>query len=171
MGMDIHVYVEQKNKDTGKWEYAGLYDLTFETHYDNGEWRKSDTPELVPANIYTGRNYDLFSLLGETLRGSYQPVVPIHGKPDDLSDEVYKLTLDEETGEPAKYFFGYNWLTFAEFEYCMMMLHSARKASKRQKEQWRTMRSFYEIVYNAMWQASEHNAGYEDTRIVYWFDN
>ena len=160
MGTDIHVYIEQKNPN-GEWEFCGLYDR----YTVNGD------TVVEPGVTYCNRNYNLFSLLGEQWRGEYEVIVPMHGKPNDLSDEVYRMTLDEDTGEPSSYYFEYNWLTISELDMVMDTLHKLRKLSKRDKRIYNTFRDFYAVVSNAMFQSARHISGRDNTRIVYWFDN
>ena len=173
MGTDIHVYIERKGKD-GKWEYGGLYDAYFKEVYDDstGTWVESKTLTSEPCEIYANRNYNLFSLLGENYRGEFETVVPIHGAPDDMSDEVSALTLDEDTGKPSTYYFEYNWVLYSELDSVMEMLRRMRKLSKRDKEIYRTFRDFYVIVDNARWQSRKTiGCRSDEIRIVYWFDN
>ena len=171
MGTDIHVFVEQRNTN-GEWEYCGLYDCYRNSVYNftTNDWERNLVVE--PANIFNIRNYDLFNLLTGRWDG-YEDysIVPWHGKPEDMSEEVYEMTLDPETGEPGQYYFNFNYLTITELETVFETLYLRRKVSKDEKAKYNTFKPFFDIVTNAVWQSQNHNAGHNDTRIVYWFDN
>lgn len=171
MGVDIHVYMERKVN--GKWEYGGLYDRYYKSSYDydTRTFIKDVEAVLEPVSIYTGRNYDLFSILSNCSRGSFNCSVPEYGKPSDMSEEVYNLTLDEETGKPASYYYNFNTLTLNELDKVAETLFLLRKNGKKNKAMWKCFRHFYEIVSNAAYQSKEtFECSFDNVRIVYWFD-
>ena len=173
MGADIHVYIEQRN-ERGAWEYCGLYDVYFDKHFDDERhgWFDDETPTVEPANIYTIRNYDLFSLLGNVYRGSFETVVPVHGYPEDMSEEVKNLTVDPDTGDTYLGLYGFNWFTVSELVYANDTLNRLKKVSKEDKVKWVIFNEFFSILMNSMYQSMNMSvSSNNDVRFVYWFDN
>lgn len=93
VGCDIHVCVETRNKDTGKWEGLFLYK------------KQNDKVEKIP--VYDGRDYGLFGMLAG-VRSASGSLVPLRGLPDDTSDYV-----DDEYGD-GEYFHSATWYDFCE---------------------------------------------------------
>lgn len=68
MGVDISMFIEKRDKDTGKWS-------ALSTDYDA---------------IYEGRDYGLFGLLAG-VRSTSGMLQPVRGLPENVSDELRKL--------------------------------------------------------------------------------
>lgn len=118
MGMDIHVFVERRNKRTGAWESLCTYS-------------KEDDGSYTPCPVYVGRNYELFELLGSG-RGSfrypsysYGHLVANRGLPNDPSPDVV-----EEWGDGAGYFSA-TWYDFCELDAYGGMLNEFDKTVRR----------------------------------------
>lgn len=66
MGVDISVFIEKRDKDTGKWNVLGFDDI-----------------------VYDGRDYGLFGILAN-VRNNSGALQPPRGLPDDVSDTLKK---------------------------------------------------------------------------------
>jgi hypothetical protein len=75
MGADIHIFVEQLNHKTHKWEY---YDMP---HFTSDEGLKTTRP-------FDWRNYFMFGMLGGVRNNEVIGFDTNRGFPDDLSDDV-----------------------------------------------------------------------------------
>lgn len=108
MGVDIHVFVESYDKQSGKWENECMYD--------------GKTYKRIP--VYDGRDYGLFGILAG-VRSNYGSLVESRGVPDDLSDEVSK-----EWGN-GDCFFGATWYDYCELDAYVYSLVSCAKIIKQ----------------------------------------
>ena len=114
MSVDITVFVERRNKKTGKWESLSLY-------------AKNNDGKFEPCTIYDGRNSELFSLLAGVGIPLMFPVKDIgclvvpRGMPDDVSDEVKKAYGDGE------YYFSETWYDYCELSAYEYMLKESTK--------------------------------------------
>lgn len=94
MGCDIHFYVEKKQAD-GTWKAQG----TFEKDEDESGWISQSS-----GCLYSGRNYNLFSILADVRNGygfagvktgeGFKPISEPRGVPDDASPE-YKAIVEQ----------------------------------------------------------------------------
>ena len=107
MGADIHVYVEHRNETNGQWECKRLY-----TKFDD---------KFTPVDVYEGRDYELFGLLGN-VRGWTGPLVSLRGLPDDISKEV-----SDEYGDGDGYH-SETWYDFCELEAYAYMFSQLKEA-------------------------------------------
>src|SRR5438309_264300 len=93
MGTDIHTFVEVKRN--GKWESADLWSGD-QVDYD--------------AQIYWGRNYNLFSILANVRNENSLRYISLpRGLPSDLSEQVNK-----RASEDFKYSHDHSYLTLKE---------------------------------------------------------
>jgi hypothetical protein len=88
MGCDIHLFVERRNPNTGKWEFVDPQGAAPQTEFDkkNGYW-----------DWYGGRNYNLFAILANVRNGhgtagcdtgdGFRPISMPRGKPEGASLE------------------------------------------------------------------------------------
>ena len=78
MGCDIHVFLEKKTDEKYDcWDQVQLYKVDNYSH------------NLEIADAYSGRNYELFSVLAG-VRGWYEPMIEPRGYPNNLSRPVEK---------------------------------------------------------------------------------
>lgn len=144
MGCDIHWYVERKNGQ-GIWELVGpsrvcVIKSVHEEYVEEG-WRPKFDPEKWPGVImvdsydeqkkfcnagfdsalYVHRNYDLFSVLADCGRGSFESLTGENrGIPGDVSNGYLWAATDghglDANGDPivAVDRHSYNWCTLAE---------------------------------------------------------
>lgn len=102
MGCDIHEVIEIWRN--GKWHVAVKPISVYERHnYLEGEayW------EAIEADPYDlGRNYMLFGVLAG-VREDYEPIKPVRGWPDDVSEETKEFG-DDADGHT------YHWYTLRE---------------------------------------------------------
>lgn len=90
MGCDIHVYVEYKNKNTGKWVLGNPEFPNYQNwNHEVRKWEQKD-------GALNWRNYELFSLLAG-VRGWNDPLVEPRGLPYDMSDELAAIYKEYET--------------------------------------------------------------------------
>ena len=108
MGVDIHVFCESYNKETGKWEEEAWWDAI--------------TDKKQP--VYDGRNYGLFGILAGVCSTSGSLVLP-RGLPDDLSDGV-----KEEWGD-GEFFFSPTWYDYCELDAYVVSLSNSAKIIKQ----------------------------------------
>lgn len=114
LGCDIHLFIERKNKETGKWENIALY-------------KKDNDGFYVPCDAYRERNYMLFGMLAG-VRGANDPFVYPRDIPDDLSDEVAELWDDGDGWHTP------TWYDFCELKaYYNMMKECCKVAKERDK--------------------------------------
>lgn len=100
MGCDIHLYVEKKNIETGKWVNADEWNVS---NYD-------DEYCYVTNPIYDGRNYELFAILADVRnRMNIIPICQRRGMPYDASKEV--ISENEHWRGDAH---SHSWLTLKE---------------------------------------------------------
>ena len=88
MGCDIHLSVERKNPNTGKWEWVNPEGIAPQDEFEkeHGYW-----------SWYGGRNYGLFAILANVRNGfgfagvdtgdGYKPIAMPRGVPEDASGE------------------------------------------------------------------------------------
>jgi len=93
LGCDIHLYVEKRVE--GKWIAADKW-----IEENEGTDEEPDVRLTVPYDnrVYSGRCYDLFSILADVRNGygfagiktgaGFNPICPPKGLPDDVSPEV-----------------------------------------------------------------------------------
>lgn len=126
MGCDIHLFVEKRNADTGKWEAVkGVNEPEIEgirrviegckkrgafDSVDYWESRLAEQQNGTTDYIWEGRHYLLFEVLaGVRAKHDLMPVSDPKALPDDLSSEVR---------DSAEYWNGdghsHSWLTIAE---------------------------------------------------------
>lgn len=101
MGCDIHLYVEKRVD--GKWATADKW-----THSEYDTENPDSRTVSYEDSWYTGRNYELFSVLaGVRNRYDIIPISEPRGIPDDVSPELKQGYNDcyEQSG---------SWLTLAE---------------------------------------------------------
>ena len=94
MGCDIHFYVEKKQPD-GTWKAHGA----FEKEEDESGWISQTS-----GRLYSGRNYNLFSILADVRNGrgfagiktgeGFNPISEPRGVPEDASPE-YKAIVEQ----------------------------------------------------------------------------
>lgn len=108
MGCDIHLYAEQKN-GTG-WVTADEWKV------DEDEPGRMEVP--CDSRFYSGRNYNLFSILADVRNGhgfagidtgDGYPIAPPRGLPDDVTPEV--KTESDGWGRDGH---SHSWLTLQE---------------------------------------------------------
>ena len=100
MGVDINVFIEKRDKDTGKWSVLS-------TDYDA---------------VYEGRNYGLFGLLAG-VRSTSGMLQPVRGLPEDVSDELRKL-YDEYDYFPYDSRDEYGYFSATYYDFCELELAS-----------------------------------------------
>jgi hypothetical protein len=85
MGCDIHVYLEKYTSVNGENKWVNVDHWQINPNF--GLFENEPEYDLVP--FYTGRNYDLFSILAE-VRGSFDPIEDPRGLPEDVTDVTRK---------------------------------------------------------------------------------
>ena len=110
MGCDIHLYVE--NRVNGAWRAA-------ECFVQDKDDPKSCADVPYEKRLYSGRNYNLFSILADVRNGygfagvptgaGYKPMSKPKGLPADVSPEV-KAVSDQWDGDGHSH----SWFTVAE---------------------------------------------------------
>lgn len=80
MGCDVHVYLEKYTLIDGvnKWVNADYWQINPHFGVDDSKNEYDQVP------FYSGRNYELFSILAE-IRGSLDPIADARGLPEDVS--------------------------------------------------------------------------------------
>lgn len=89
MGCDIHIMIEAKRRTAEGWSdrWYNVDNWRHNPYY--GEWE--DEPEMVFIDIYTGRDYELFSFLADVRNYGGNPSFGFdRGIPEDASDLVAK---------------------------------------------------------------------------------
>lgn len=147
MGCDIHMYVEKKVNDEwkpvkGPNPYYGKYD-----------WEKEKTRY---ANwIYTGRNYDLFSLLADVRNdGNYKPISEPKGLPKDVSG-----TIKHESDKWGWDAHSHSYFTLKEL----------KKSGIEKYKNEAYLQEFLDFTMKHLVKLSDGKD--EQVRIVFWFDN
>lgn len=111
MGCDIHMYAERRSPD-GKWESCD-------------SWVQGEDFFEVPYKdaIYTGRNYQLFSILANVRNGlGIIPFSEPRGIPKDMSEEVereylsWKSDVHSSSWFTVKELMGFDWTRVLEEE-------------------------------------------------------
>lgn len=170
-GVDINVYVESYDKQSGKWEEE--------------YWWDAKHNKKVP--VYDGRDYGLFGILAG-VRSNSDSLVEPRGIPDDLSDSVKK---EWDNGDC---FFGATWYDYCELDAYVYSLSNSSKIIKLllgeddedyMKVNFCGVDLADDIRYNLeqiesledfMWCINYVICGYDDkimpgdVRIVMWFD-
>lgn len=106
MGVDINVFIESYDKQSGKWEEECWCDCNY---------------KKLP--VYDRRDYGLFGILAGVRSDSGSLVEP-RGIPDDLSDSV-----KEEWGD-GKCSFGATWYDYCELDAYVYSLSNSAKIIK-----------------------------------------
>ncbi|MGX4583337.1 hypothetical protein [Paenibacillus chitinolyticus] len=124
MGCDIHLFVEKRNKATGKWEavnaineieVAETKDLIrkIEGRGESADYWKRRLKELqagTPDYIWYGRHYLFFEVLaGVRAKHDLEPVSQPKGLPDDISPEAREAAAFWDVDGHS-----HSWLTAAE---------------------------------------------------------
>lgn len=110
MGCDIHLMVEAKRD--GRWVRIGRKALKLSD---------GDQYDREYDNVYSGRNYSLFSMLADVRNGygfagvdtgdGYTPISPPRGVPDDASPE-YKTSVEDYGADGHSH----SWHTLAQLK-------------------------------------------------------
>ena len=165
MGMDIHMYVEIKNRKSG--EYDFIQPTVIRRNYNN------EKVECKP-DFFEGRNSGLFSIL----RGEEDMFEPHYDVLSDMSTEVTEkyneAFKDEYTG-----YFDYRWTTLAELyiatlEYPKVKNYDVEWVNDEPVYKTNPLKSildkviFYVEDLYGEWNWKDVMT---DTRIIYWFDN
>lgn len=171
MGIDIHAFVEQRNKETGEWEELTMYIKDGDGNY-------------MPIRFFDGlRDSTLFCLLGG-VRGSFfylfnGCLVPNRGLPDDLSEEVKK-----EYGSLDCYYCE-TWYDYCELyaysytlKQCKEMIVSYHKQNNDDDfftdDSVSFIDSLEDFINRINWVLESYNVWYTkpgEIRIVMWFNS
>ena len=100
MEVDINLFIEKRDKDTGKWH-------ALSTYYDA---------------VYEGRDYGLFGLLAG-VRSTSGMLQPVRGLPEDVSDELRKL-YNEYDYFPYESRDEYGYFSATYYDFCELELAS-----------------------------------------------
>lgn len=146
MGCDIHLYSETRKN--GKWvaDKASTFEVTDEGH--------SYTD--MAGSYSGGRDYTLFGLLAEGVRRDCEWAFGQRGLPDDVSDEIKKLSDSWDCDGHS-----HNHITVPELKHkaAELLLHTGQVASYLTTQ----LRDLIDDL-----PASDTP---EEQRIVFWFDN
>lgn len=155
MGVDIHCFVECKDKETGKWFLAN-------PAFPNSKW---GTDGWNPSDgAFNYRNYDLFSILAG-VRGPYRPMNDPCGVPNDMSDELQKIYDDDKD-----WCFGFTWYD----------LKDMRALYEEQEDKWgwepdednplHALANFMSIVEYIVDMNGVFGYNTGEARVIMWFD-
>lgn len=149
MGCDIHVFLESPY------------------------WKPEANAWTMDKEIEVNRDYTLFSLLAG-VRGSFDPLVPPRGLPEDLAFETLAQVTDPYTADMAESY-GRALLTYGPYQ--RMYNPDYHTHSWLTKEELLSVLGAYESVRPG--QLKEYNPDLQkwsewmddNQRIVFWFDN
>ncbi len=128
MGCDIHIYVEKKHVHYKTKKPVWINADKWTVNPDNALYQEEGANRFhidYHDAIYSGRNYDLFSILADVRNGygfagcdtgdGFNPIAMPKGLPDDVSPEVKELSDDWGCDGHSHSFFtlkellDYNW--------------------------------------------------------------
>lgn len=178
--MDITVYMEVRDRNSGKWNIAPV-----KVQYSHYVASDPSKPHVLDKRVldwhyaqpYTGRNDALFDVLRG---GTYYSILDYdRGLPADVTNEVNSEHEKFKSKESGKFFsFDESWLTLAELYAALSNKKKYPKWEKwldeagiEQKEPG--VRADLKDFVSAI-QHFVNIQGYYDTndvRIVYWFDS
>ena len=163
MGCDIHVKIECRRKQDGKWVWRDYTPM-----YQRPKLTKDDDLSEYEDYFIGGRCYDAFALLAGVR--NYNGIVPISepkGIPDDMSESVQR---EYETW--GKECHSHSYYTLMELEYyCAMHNVVAREWQDDEeilptKELLRPYLLALNFVHEHIWTVDKNAI-----RMVFWFDN
>lgn len=150
MGCDIHAHTEVRNAD-GKWvcTTADTFEVVEKDGYQQVNLQES--PDI-------GRDYWLFALLHDGLRGSWDSSFQGKGFPEDASSEVEQdyTAWDTDAHSPS-------YLTLKELKEKAMELLVHPNDTQREPAD-----SLTGLIYD---MGFDGTLSPDDVRIVFWFDN
>ena len=159
MGCDIHVYVEKRNRDAGKWEHEKTPAFIAQKLIEG------DEDFYYENDINVRRNYELFGILANVRYEQPKGGIPPRGFPGDASDWITAAYEDMDGGGHS-----HSYLTLEEFVLIDVQtrLNNASEAYKPQGIPTVEISNNIEIYVNSDFYK---DALPEDIRIVFWFDN
>jgi hypothetical protein len=156
MGIDIHVRIIKKNRDTNTWEHVKLY--------------RKESEKFEVVNVYPYRNYDLFDILNENAEDGYksQSIITID-LPPHLKQEIEKNRQE------------YGYYSFKEVNLADLKLYLNRVPKVRNYDydednpkamQTNPVEYFIDRIEHYLDFADPYWDLYpaSDIRILYWFD-
>lgn len=155
MGCDIHLMTEVKRN--GAWESADSWNMEDDT--------------IWPDSIYKGRNYDMFAVLADVRNGvgfagrytgsGFKPIAAPRGAPEDASSEVKAYTDSWEADGHSHSYFTLAELLAYDWDQTTTYI-TGDKATCRQ--------ACDDFIENTIPELMKLG-GYENVRIVFFFDN
>lgn len=157
MGADIHAWIEGKDKN-GNWFVANPRYVDFAN-----PTRIKDVDEF-----YIGRNYPLFSALGNVRNEHDIPFIQKNrGLPEDVTDITEGAAADWDLDGHS---FGY--VTAIELQDYFMSYINANDESIQLAAE--AVKFLYYKLYNLAYEISDYEGNclnVYDMRLVFWFDN
>lgn len=173
MGTDIHVNVEVRSKETGKWER-----LTVKNPYKTWKDYETGKTEMLDLEAYSGRDYELFGILAGVRNDTYPQIMDVRGLPSDVSDGTRA-----EYDKYADAWHTCSWMTVPEMDAwaskkknfrmdCYECLSDCEKkvADKDSKFIRKRFKNFVYDIRHFVDMLTYYTPD-EDVRIVFWFDS
>lgn len=192
MGADIHNFI-CGHKSDGSWKVIETYGKSEYPEHVYDYEKDEFTDEVMCDQFYEGRNYTLFGLLAEVRADGDDYFTEVRGLPEDTPELLLKYYGGKSSGFHSatwynlveirsflRYLEGVANLAMEEIdmrlkydpEYSLEDARSDREYSW-QKEQYESMRTFYEDAIRFLYAAGEERveSHLEDYRVYCWFDS